>query len=103
MNETTNVLRGTLNSDGTLELVDRPTLPAGPVEVTIRPVVEVVSQPGWWEAIQGILAIYSESGAPSRTVEEIHAELAYAKDWGEERLEAIRAEVEARRRAEESP
>jgi hypothetical protein len=37
MNETPNIVRGVLKPDGTLELDERPSMPAGRVEVTIRP------------------------------------------------------------------
>ena len=33
---TTEVLRGILKSDGSLELEEKPTLPAGPVRVTVE-------------------------------------------------------------------
>src|SRR5262245_52907308 len=46
------VVQGTLRPDGTLELEKNPSVPAGPVEVTIRSLR--VTPPGedWWHYLQ---------------------------------------------------
>jgi hypothetical protein len=94
MNETSNVLRGILHPDGTLELAERPTLPAGDVEVTIRPVTKVVPGENWLEYLMRIRAEREASGYPFRTKEEIDAEMAEDRDWGEDELDEARLQTE---------
>jgi hypothetical protein len=100
MNEPSNVLRGILHPDGTLELAERPTLPAGDVEVTIRPVAKVVNGENWLECLQRIRAEREAAGYPFRTKEEIDAEIAENRDWGEDRLDEIHRQAEASRSTE---
>ncbi len=113
MNETSHVIRGTLNPDGTLELAERPDLPAGPVEVTIRPVAEVPKSGNWFDYLRRARAELEASGAVFRTKEEIDADIEEMRDWGEDGLEAARragegygpylARIRARREAEGFP
>ena len=129
MNETSNVVRGILHPDGTLELAERPTLPAGDVEVTIRPVAaekkgeptEVTDRPATgealaetlWESTQRSRAELEASGHGFRTEEEIDADIEDMRDWGEDKLEAASrpsegygpylARIRARREAEGFP
>jgi hypothetical protein len=85
---------GTLNPDGTLELAERPTLPAGPVEVTIRPVVAKRKGENWFECLQRIRAEREAAGYPFRTKEEIDADLEDIRDWGDDRLDEARGRIE---------
>ena len=62
MNEPTNVVRGILHPDGTLKLAERPTLPPGDVEVTIRPVTKIVAGENWLECLMRIRAEREASG-----------------------------------------
>lgn len=94
MSEPSNVLRGILHPDGTLELAERPTLPAGDVEVTIRPVAKVVAGENWLECLMRIRAEREAAGYPFRTKEELDAEMADIRDWGEDRLEEARRQTE---------
>jgi len=99
MNEATNVLRGILHPDGTLELTERPTLPAGQVEVTIRPVVEPVKGENWLEYLQRTRAKLEASGATFRTKEEIDSDIEEMRDW-DSHLDEIRDQIEEARRGE---
>ena len=115
MNETSNVLRGILHPDGTLELAGRPTLPAGDVEVTIRPAAKAAEGPArpvrsgeapnqparrdptaesLWEFMERTRAEIEASGHQFRTTEEIDADIEEMRDWGEDRLEAARTPTE---------
>jgi hypothetical protein len=92
MNETSNVVRGILHPDGTLELAERPTLPAGDVEVTIRPVTGPVGDKAraetLWEVMERSRAELEASGHRFRTTEEIDADIAEMRDWGDDEIEA---------------
>jgi len=82
MNEPSNVLRGILHPDGTLELAERPTLPAGNVEVTIRPVTSEAPKETLWEAMQRSRAELEASGHDFfRTKEEVDAYVEDLRDW----------------------
>ncbi len=88
MNETSNVLRGILHPDGTLELAERPTLPAGDVEVTIRPVTSEAPKETLWEAMQRSRAELEASGHDFfRTKEEMDAYIEDMRDWGDDGIE----------------
>jgi hypothetical protein len=70
------VLRGTLNPDGTLYLRGVSRLPAGEVEVTIRP-AEVTPEEldeDWWGYLQRARAAAEAEGTACRDAEEIEAE-----------------------------
>src|SRR5579859_2826383 len=97
MDESSNVIRGILHPDGTLELSKRPTLLAGDVEVAIRPVAKEVAGENWLEYLQRTRAELEASGAVFRTKEEIDAEMADDRDWGEDRLDEARRQAETGR------
>ena len=100
MNETSHVIRGTLNPDGTLELAERPDLPAGPVEVTIRPVAEVPKNGNWFDYLQRARAELEAAGHRFRTKEEIDADIEDLRDW-DGSLDEIRRQVDDERRRHE--
>ena len=50
----------------------------------------------WWQYLQRARAELEASGARFRTKEEIDADLAEDRDWGEERFEAIEREMRRR-------
>ena len=97
MNETSNVVRGILHPDGTLELAERPTLPAGNVEVTIRPVVAEKTGENWFDYLQRTRAELEASGYPFLNEEEVDAYMKDVRDWGEDRLDEIRGQIESER------
>jgi hypothetical protein len=109
MNETSNVVRGVLNPDGTLELDERPSLPAGRVEVTIRPFrtkeendagtedipdrvgqVDEAPRPleGYGPYLRRVRARREAEGFPFRSREEIDAEMDDLRSW-DDRAEEI--------------
>jgi hypothetical protein len=72
---TPQVLRGTLLPDGTLELLGIPSVPAGEVEVTLRPVQrEAVDGADWWSYLQRARAESEADGTASRGADEIEAD-----------------------------
>ena len=97
MSETSNVVRGVLRPDGTLELAERPNLPAGEVEVTIRAVAQVVTGENLAEYVQRIRAEREAAGYPFRSKKEIDAELESDRDWGEDRFDELRLHAESER------
>ena len=99
MNETSNVVRGTILPDGTLTLDERTTLPAGPVEVTIRPVAADRKGESLIEYLQRTRAELEASGAVFRTKEEIDADIEEMRDW-DSRLDEIRLQIEEARHEE---
>jgi hypothetical protein len=81
------VIRGRLHDDGTLELAEKPSLPPGPVEITVRPLTGDQAAGGdWWEYLQKARAELEAAGHPFRTKEEIDADLADLRS-GDERIE----------------
>jgi hypothetical protein len=89
MNQTTHVVRGTIHPDGTLELAEPLTLPAGEVEVTLRPVKTERQGENWFDYLQRTRAELEASGAVFRTKQEIDADIEDMRDWGEDRLVEI--------------
>jgi hypothetical protein len=92
MNEASNVVRGTILPDGTLTLDERTTLPAGPVEVTIRPVAVERQGENWFECLQRIRAEREASGYRFLTEEEVEAYMEDVRDWDEARLDEARGQ-----------
>jgi hypothetical protein len=69
------VVQGTVKPDGTLELNQKLALPAGPVQITIQPIL--VSKPpnqDWWQYLQAARAVLETRGTGFRSQEEIEAE-----------------------------
>jgi hypothetical protein len=98
------VIEGTLKPDGTLELDQKPNLPAGRVQVVVVPLPELPKDDPFWQMMQGIWERRRKAGIPPRSVEEVEAERrAVREEWEERmrRLDAIREE--ARRLREEQP
>jgi len=68
-------VQGTVKADGTLELAGLPALPAGPVEVVIRPIGSGVHTDDWWAYLQRARAELESSGRRFRTQAEIDSEI----------------------------
>src|SRR4051812_15731199 len=104
MNETSNIVRGVLKPDGTLELDERPSLPAGRVEVLIRPfptegendavredptdrVARADDTPrlleGYGPYLRRVRARREAEGFPFRSREEIDAEMNELRSWAD--------------------
>jgi hypothetical protein len=103
MDGTTIVLHGTLKSDGTLELDEKPNLPPGRVQVAIK--TETPPAPaaqGWWDVLQKIWAEQAARGYRGRTGEEIDAEINEMRnEWEEHQLALERIQEEAARAREQ--
>lgn len=84
----TQVLRGVLRPDGTLELQGKPTLPAGPVQVTLQAEFEADRRDPWG-ALQQIWDERKALGLQSRSAEEIDAQIQAMRDEWEERQQEI--------------
>jgi hypothetical protein len=83
------VVHGSIKSDGTLELDEKPTLPAGRVRVTVEPMIEAVRPERFWAMMQSIWADLQASGRSPRTREAIDAEINALRDEAEEELQAV--------------
>lgn len=84
------VVQGNLKPDGTLELKERPNLPAGPVEVVIR------TQPNasenaetWWDFLQRSHAEMVAQGYKFRSKDEIDADRDRQRSRDELRRQSI--------------
>ncbi len=96
---TTEVLRGILKPDGSLELEAKPTLPAGPVRVTVESLPEQTESV--WTILERIWAARKARGAVPRTREQIDADVeAIRREWDErdEEIQQLREDI---RRAKE--
>ena len=77
------VVQGTLRPDGTLELDEKPNLPPGRVQVTLRTAQEPVSSgPGWWDVLMQIKREQAARGFHGSSQEEIEA---YVRELREDR------------------
>jgi hypothetical protein len=77
MSTETVVVRGSLGADGTLTLDNKPCLPPGPVEVTLRPLAPNRAESGGWLGyLRQARAELEAAGHPFRTKEAIDADLA---------------------------
>jgi hypothetical protein len=80
---TTEVLRGILKSDGSLELEKRPTLPAGPVRVTVESLPARSEKV--WTVLERIWEERKARGVLPRSREEIDAEVdQLRREWDEQ-------------------
>ena len=91
MNVSQVLVKGTLKTDGTLELSEVPTLPAGPVEVLIRmqpPAADNAET--WWEYLQRRHAELRAEGQTFRSKDEIDADRARQRSMDEARRRSLR-------------
>ena len=93
MSQNAIVVQGVVTADGTLELAEKLTVPAGRVQVVIQPLPDVAGDP-FLQRMAAIWAGQRARGHVPRTREEIDAEL---RDLREDAL----AEIEAAERLHE--
>ena len=95
------VIKGTLKGDGSLELAERPSLPAGPVEVIIRslPTADTAAE-DFLQYLQRIRTELEVAGAGFRTKEEIDTSLEELRS-GDNRLEDVYNQLKAPHRREQ--
>ncbi|MGA7501328.1 MAG: hypothetical protein WBX00_31735 [Isosphaeraceae bacterium] len=92
---TTEVLRGILKSDGSLELEEKPTLPAGPVRVTVESLP--AKSENVWTVLERIWEERKASGVTPRSREEIDAEIEQVRrEWEDQQQEVERLQRESR-------
>lgn len=96
------VVRGTVTSDGKLELGEPIGLPPGPVEVTVTALVVRASPTGtWWDVLQQIWDAQEARGFVGRTREEIDEDVRQMRDeWEEHQLSIERLQHESRKARE---
>jgi hypothetical protein len=85
------LVRGTVKPDGTLELIEAPNLPPGPVEVLIRN--QVTGEEGkesWWEFLERNRAELVSAGHGFRDKEAIDADLASRRSSDESRRQSLK-------------
>jgi hypothetical protein len=97
------VIEGTLMSDGTLELDEKPNLPAGRVQVVLRQEEEAKKpEPlgdAFFQMMEEIWAAQKARGHVPRTMEEVEAERRAMRGQVEDEIDAaIRLQEECRRR-----
>jgi hypothetical protein len=82
-------IRGTLTSDGSLEPVERPSLPSGPVEVIIRSILRADAESGdFLQYLQRARTELAAADTGFRTKEEIDTESEELRS-GDKRLEDV--------------
>jgi hypothetical protein len=98
------VIRGTVLPDGTLQVSGKVGLPAGPVEVEVRPLLAPKEGESLLEVLARIRADQEARGHVPRTVEEIDAQLREEREGWAERdamIDALHEEA-CRARREQS-
>lgn len=97
------VIQGVVNADGTLQLEERVSLPAGRVQVAVTPLPELPKDDPFWQMMQSIWDGQKARGHVSRAAEEVESERAAVRDEWDERMRRIeQIQQEARRRRERS-
>ncbi len=81
-------IQGTLQSDGTLILDEKPALPPGRVCVRVQPLADLMRTPVW-QVLEKIWAEQRASGHVSRSKEEIDADIAAMRQEDEDRMREI--------------
>jgi len=76
------IIEGTLKPDGTLELDQKPNLPAGRVTVVLRQESQPPQQPqeDWWQYMQRIRAEREAAGYPFMNEEEMNNYLKWLRE-----------------------
>jgi hypothetical protein len=101
MSLTEMVVEGTLKPDGTLELDQKPNLPAGRVTVILQTQPDLPTGHPFWEMMKSIWAGQKARGHVPRSAEEVEAERRETRDSWEERQRAIEQLQEQSRRLRE--
>jgi hypothetical protein len=104
MNTPAVVLEGRVQPDGTLEVSAKVDLPAGPVQVIVRPAPEPVQPDRFWKMMESIWADRRASGQPPRSREQIDADIeAMRNESVEEALAVERLQAKCRADRELAP
>ncbi len=93
------VIAGTLRPDGTLDLDEKPNLPAGRVQVIVQPLPELPTDDPFLQRMQAIWAAQQARGHVPRSAEQVEAERQALNDEMDKEIdEAGRLQQEARSR-----
>jgi hypothetical protein len=82
-------MRGVVKPDGTLEVTEKLNLPAGQVQVTVRPLSESVQPDRFWKMMETIWSDLQASGRAPRTREAIYKEINALREEAEEEIQAV--------------
>src|SRR5688572_15258538 len=92
-------LQGTLQSDGTLVLDQKPNLPAGRVTVVLSPArMPVTPKEDWWEFMQRARRELEEAGSSFMNDEEMAAHIAWLRE--EDRIDEMLKELDATKKGQ---
>jgi hypothetical protein len=95
---------GVVKPDGSLELEEKLTLPAGRVQVTVVPLPELPADDPFWQRMQAIWANQRARGHVPRSAADVEAERQAAREEWEvrmRRIEQIQVEAAQARQARE--
>ncbi|HBI41554.1 MAG TPA: hypothetical protein DDY78_01690 [Planctomycetales bacterium] len=97
------VVAGTLKSDGTLELDQKPNLTPGPVTVVLRQEVGATPpvEEGWWPYMQRVRAEREAAGYHFMNEMEMEAHMQWVRD-DEDRIDRIYREMDMEKRRQEN-
>lgn len=91
-------LKGMVRADGTLELEGKVDLPPGAVSVTVEPVAYSRETDPFLLFVRDLRAKRERAGLPTRSREEIDAQIRQFRDEADERIEELgKIQDEARR------
>lgn len=100
MSFTETVVTGTLKPDGTLELDQKPELPAGRVTVVLRQEAPAAKE-GWWPFMQAVRKRMEEVGCGFLDEKEMQAHIDWLRE--EDRFDELLRQADQQRRTPESP
>jgi hypothetical protein len=95
------VIEGTVKPDGTLEVADKLPIPAGRVRVTVQPLAEPAQPERFWKMMESIWSDLQARGRPSRSREQIDADIQAGRDEAEEEMQVVDRLHEASRQPRE--
>jgi hypothetical protein len=92
------VLQGIIRPDGTLDLAEKVSLPAGRVQVTVQPLADM-SQDPFWKRMEAIWSAQQARGHTARSPADVEAERTTMRDETEEEIQAAMRLQESSREA----
>jgi hypothetical protein len=97
------VIEGIIREDGSLELPEKLSLPAGRVQVTLVPIPELPKNDPFWAMIQDIWDGQKARGHVPRSAAEVEAERQNFREEWEDRMQRIQQLQEEACRLQENP
>jgi hypothetical protein len=92
------VVEGMIRPDGTLELPEKLTLPAGRVQVTLVPIPDLPGDDPFWQRMTAMWAAQKARGHAPRTEAEVEADRDGLRlEWEEHMARIARIQEEAER------